>query len=66
MLRNKVVGLKVTEGEKRALQRLAEIEGGLSEAATVRRLILKSAHRLGLWRPGENTPAEENRAKRIR
>jgi hypothetical protein len=36
-------GFVLTEEEKRALTRLAEAEGGLSEAATLRRLIRRAA-----------------------
>jgi hypothetical protein len=42
-------GLVLTETEKRALDKLAEIEGGLSLAATLRRLISRSAEKRGLW-----------------
>jgi hypothetical protein len=38
----------LTPVENRALGRLAEIEGGLSKAATVRRWIHQEAHRRGL------------------
>lgn len=44
----------LTPAEKYALTRLSEVEGGLSQAATVRRLIRKEARRHGLWpRPQE-------------
>ena len=42
-------GLVLTLDEKCALERLSEAEGGLSQAATVRRLIRKEARRCGLW-----------------
>jgi hypothetical protein len=37
--------------EKHALSRLAEVEGGLSRGATLRRLLRKAAHEKGLWPP---------------
>jgi hypothetical protein len=42
-------GLLLRPDEKHALNRLAEAEGGLSQAATLRRLIRKAAHEKGLW-----------------
>ena len=42
-------GFVLTDDEKQALARLAEIEGGLSEAATVRRLIRRAANERGVW-----------------
>lgn len=44
-------GLLLTQDEKAALTKLAESEGGLSEAAILRRLIRKSARESGLWVP---------------
>jgi hypothetical protein len=44
-------GLLLHPTEKRALNQLAEVEGGLSRAATLRRLIRKAAHEKGLWPP---------------
>ncbi len=41
-------GFVLTEGEKRSLERLAEIEGGLSEAALLRRLIRRAAREQGI------------------
>lgn len=41
-------GFVLTEGEKRSLERLAEIEGGLSEAAMLRRLIRRAAKEQGI------------------
>jgi hypothetical protein len=37
--------------ERQALRRLAMFEGGLSQAATLRRLIQKAAQERGLWPP---------------
>lgn len=42
-------GLVLTPTEKRALAELSEVEGGLSQAAMVRRLIRKEAQQHGLW-----------------
>jgi hypothetical protein len=44
-------GLALSPAEKHALARLAEAEGGLSQAATVRRLIRREARQRGLWPP---------------
>lgn len=41
--------LVLTPQEKAAVTRLAEVEGGLSQAALLRRLIRKAAHDRGLW-----------------
>ena len=41
-------GFVLTEEEKRALCSLAEVEGGLSEAAMLRRLIRRAAQEKGL------------------
>jgi len=49
MLKTERLGVLVTTLEKAALQRLAEAEGGLSQAALVRRLIRREAQRQGLW-----------------
>ena len=43
-------GFVLTEDEKTALTKLAELEGGLSEAATVRRLIRRAAREAGVWK----------------
>jgi len=39
----------LTQLEKDALAQLAEIEGGWSEAATVRRLIRRAVHDVSAW-----------------
>jgi len=49
MSRDVRFGLVPTPAEKCALAQLSEAEGGLSQAATVRRLIRKEARRHGLW-----------------
>ena len=46
-------GLVLSPAEKRALARLAEDDGGLSKAATVRRLIRREARQRGLWSPDQ-------------
>lgn len=43
------LGIVMTPTEKQALVRLAEHEGGLSYAATLRRLIRQEAKKHGLW-----------------
>ena len=43
MLKTKRIGLIVTEKEKKWIIQLAEIEGGLSQAALLRRLIRQAA-----------------------
>ena len=45
------LGLVVSRSEKEALERLAELEGGLSQAALLRRLIRKAAEQQGIWVP---------------
>lgn len=59
MQKNKRFGLMLTPIEKVAITQLAEYEGGLSQAALVRRLIRKAAHEYGLW-PPEQIPEFEN------
>lgn len=49
MDRSERMGLMLSPREKDAVRRLAEVEGGLSQAALVRRLIRREARRLGLW-----------------
>ena len=48
MLKTKRIGLIVTKEEKKWVIQLAEIEGGLSQAALIRRLIRQSAERHNL------------------
>ena len=45
-------GLVLSIKEKIALRRIAEAEGGLSLAASLRRLIYQEALRRGLWNGG--------------
>ncbi len=49
MHKTKRLVLVLTETEKMAVTRLAEIEGGLSQAALVRRLIRVAAYERGVW-----------------
>lgn len=44
-------GLTLTRDEKNVIVRLAEREGGLSQAALLRRLIRQAAQNAGLWPP---------------
>jgi hypothetical protein len=46
-------GLIITPAEKVAVQRLAEAEGGLTQAALIRRLIRTEAQRRGVWGEGQ-------------
>jgi hypothetical protein len=48
MLKIKRLGLIITEEEKRFVVQLARIEGGLSQASLIRRLIHKAASAHGL------------------
>lgn len=48
-------GFVLTADEKSALTKLAELEGGLSEAATVRRLIRRAAREAGVWKLKKQT-----------
>jgi hypothetical protein len=49
-------GLMLTPIEKSMIVKLAELEGGLSQAALIRRLILQAARAHGLWLPDETCP----------
>ena len=49
MRKTKRLGLTLTPGEKALVIRLADLEGGLSQAALVRRLVRKAAIACGLW-----------------
>lgn len=52
-------GFVLTPAEKRVFTRLAEYEGGLSQAALVRRLIRKAAYERGLWPSQKQNTAGE-------
>jgi len=49
MFKSERFGLVLTPREKMALARIAEVEGELSQAAIVRRLIRAEAQRRGFW-----------------
>jgi hypothetical protein len=51
MNRHHRFGLLLSPAEKHMLELLAEAEGGLSQAATLRRLIREAAIEHGLWPP---------------
>ena len=55
MLRTERFALVFSPAEKRTLERLAEAEGGLSQAAILRCLLRRAAREHGLWPP----PADE-------
>ena len=48
MKKTERLGLVLTVSEKRLVARLAEMEGGLSQSALIRRLILKAAQGYGI------------------
>ena len=54
MRRSQRLGFLLSEREKAALRRLAEAEGGLSQAALVRGLIRAEAKRRRLWREAQS------------
>ncbi|MFC2053498.1 hypothetical protein ACFLV7_04250 [Chloroflexota bacterium] len=49
MYKKERFGFLLTKEEKTALSRLAEIEGGLSLAALLRKLIRTEAQKYGIW-----------------
>lgn len=49
MFKTERLGLALSPEEKSVLEHLAEMEGGLSQAALVRRLIRAEARKRGLW-----------------
>ena len=54
MYRTKRLALVLTPAEKTAVVELAEVEGGLSQAALVRRLIRNAAQERGIWPPDKH------------
>ena len=60
MLKTKRIGLIVTEEEKKWVIQLAEIEGGLSQASLIRRLIRQSAERYNLTTKSESKENKKN------
>lgn len=51
MLRTERLAVVLTPAEKKAVVRMAEAEGGLSQAALLRRLIHHAARGRGIWPP---------------
>ena len=49
MSKTERLGLILSPREKEALRRLAEVDGGLTQSALVRRLIRIEAQRRGIW-----------------
>ena len=49
MNKTKRFGLWMTSSEKYMVAQLAELEGGLSQAAVIRRLIREAAQKYGVW-----------------
>ena len=62
MLKTERFGLSLSPRERQALKHLAEVEGGLSQAALVRRLIRNEARERGLWRRRVRHTQEEGDA----
>lgn len=62
MQKTKRLGLVLTPTEKAAVAQLAEMEGGLSQSALVRRLIRKEAKDQGLWPTQEAQNARKRAA----
>ena len=60
MLKTKRIGLIVTKEEKKWVIQLAEIEGGLSQASLIRRLIRQSAERYNLTTKSESKENKKN------
>ncbi len=54
MYKKKRLGLVLSACEKRLVAQLADLEGGLSQAALVRRLIRKAGEDRGLWPQGRS------------
>jgi hypothetical protein len=57
--------LTMSQAEKSALVCLAERQGGLSQAATVRWLVRRAARRLGLWPPEQQQGTDLEETARI-
>ena len=60
MRKSERLGFMLSPREKSALEDLAEIEGGLSQSALLRRLIRAEAQRRGVW-PDEQSTWQETR-----
>jgi hypothetical protein len=61
MDRTERFGLVLSDTEKRVLCRLAESQGGLSQAAMLRHLLLQAARQNGLLPPGESDVREAHK-----
>jgi len=61
MLRTERFALVFSPAEKRTLERLAEAEGGLSQAAILRCLLRRAAREHGLWPPPADDQAHADR-----
>jgi hypothetical protein len=64
MLRTRRFGIVLSQAEKRTLERLAEAEGGLSQAAILRYLLRRAARERGLWPPPANQHAQADQEAR--
>lgn len=56
MSRKERFGLVLSPEERIALERLARVEGGLSQAALLRRLLMLAAMERGVWPPPQESP----------
>jgi hypothetical protein len=59
MDRTERFGLNLSPDEKRVLRQLAEVDGGASQAATLRRLLRREARERGLWPPRQKAVRQE-------
>ncbi len=59
MYKTKRLALVLTPAEKTAVVEMAEAEGGLSQAALVRRLIRNAAQERGIWPPDQQRIASQ-------
>lgn len=55
MYKSERIGLRLTPSEKTAAKLLADLEGGLSIAALLRRLIRLAADEHGVWPPAKTS-----------
>lgn len=66
MLKTKRIGLNVTCEEKDWVMQLATLEGGLSQASLIRRLIRQAAYRYSLVNPSvPSEVAHEKESKQV-
>ncbi len=64
-MRTEKLGIVLTPREKAAIVRLAEVEGGLSQAALLRRLVRQAAKARGVWDALENAQVKEQEAEKV-